>query len=63
MNIGTFFFSTCGFIAMFGMYWMSNKNYIYSPKEAAIYMAFAPILWCSALIWGILINVHGYTGM
>ncbi len=62
VNIGTFIFSTCGFLAMFGTYWMSDRNYKYSSQEAALYMAFSPIMWCSALVWGILINVHGYTG-
>lgn len=47
---------------MFGTYWMSSKNYKYNKQEAAMYMAFSPIVWCSALIWSILINVHGYTG-
>lgn len=61
IRIGNFFFSTCGFLAMFGTYWMSNRNYKYSATEAAMYMAFSPIVWCSALIWGIIINVHGYT--
>jgi len=37
--------------AMFGMSHMARRGYEYNAWEAAVYNAFAPIVWCLFLVW------------
>ena len=41
---------------------MSFPDYQYSPRDAAVYNAFGPILWGTFITLGIFLAANGYAG-
>jgi hypothetical protein len=53
----------CMYMAIIDPAHMANRHYVYNPRDAANFAAFAPVFWCLFTAWIIFISYVGHGGM